>query len=40
MVSPLEAHIKPLPNLEGISKDFQHYFMLHFDGKETVYVRS
>lgn len=38
MIDPLESNIKALPNLEGVSKDFKHFFMLHFNRKETVYV--
>jgi neuronal guanine nucleotide exchange factor len=34
---PEDANIKPLPNLEGVANDFQSFFMLHFDKKETVY---
>ncbi|ODN05946.1 Rho guanine nucleotide exchange factor 26 [Orchesella cincta] len=40
MTDPLDSHIKMLPNLEGVSKDFKHFFMLHFNRKETVYFLS
>jgi len=35
---PEDVHIKPLPNIEGVANDFQNFFMLHFNKKETVYV--
>lgn len=38
--TPEESNLKPLPNLGelGVANDFQNFFMLHFDNKETVYV--
>ncbi|XP_021949454.1 rho guanine nucleotide exchange factor 26 isoform X2 [Folsomia candida] len=37
--TPEESNLKPLPNLGelGVANDFQNFFMLHFDNKETVY---
>jgi neuronal guanine nucleotide exchange factor len=37
MISPGEISIKPVPNYEAASKDFQHYFMLQSNKHDGIY---